>query len=187
MPLLKPEDNQYPPLLLEEPATPEFLGQRTWWAVYTLSRQEKALMRVLLAKEIPFYCPMAENQYRSPAGRRRVSYLPLFSNYVFVRGTEEQRHAALASNKVSKCLPVLEPVEFVEQMRVIWRLIAASRPITIESTWTTGMRVRVKSGPLEGAEGVISERRGGRYWLVEVTILKRLVSVQLEDWDLERL
>ncbi|MFV0443331.1 MAG: transcription termination/antitermination NusG family protein [Planctomycetaceae bacterium] len=185
MPLLKAEINLWPPLLIEEPADPESLGNRNWWAIYTLSRQEKMLMRSLLAQEIPFYCPLVAHQYRSPGGRRRTSYLPLFSNYVFMRGTDEQRYLAVTSGCISKCLQVLEPARFIQEMRAVSRLITADRPMTIESTWPAGTPVRVKTGPLEGYEGIIIQRRGDHRLLVEISMLHRAISVSIEDWDLE--
>ena len=144
-------------------------------------------MRALLAQEIPFYCPLVAHQYRSPGGRRRTSYLPLFSNYVFVRGTDEQRYLAVTSGCVSKYLEVTEPEPFVQEMRAIARLITAERPMTIESTWSAGTPVRVKTGPLEGYEGIIIQRRGDHRLLVEVSMLHRAVSVSIEDWDLEEM
>ncbi len=62
MPLLKQETDLFPANLLElEEATAS-----PWWAMYTLSRQEKKLMRQLEQLEIPFYSPTISRRYRAP-------------------------------------------------------------------------------------------------------------------------
>ena len=54
--------------------------------MYTMARREKKLMRQLIEEKIAFYAPVIERRYRSPNGRLRKSYEPLFANYVFVCG-----------------------------------------------------------------------------------------------------
>ncbi len=53
----------YPETLLDETNETEITegaSVRCWWAVYTKSRQEKALARDLLAHQVPFYLPLVE-------------------------------------------------------------------------------------------------------------------------------
>jgi hypothetical protein len=53
----------YPETLLDEADETEIVegaSARYWWAIYTKSRQEKALARDLLAYQIPFYLPLVE-------------------------------------------------------------------------------------------------------------------------------
>ena len=66
-------------------------GQSQWFAMYTLARYEKKLMRQLFDRQIAYYAPVISKRYRSANGRVRTSYIPLLSNYVFVNGTEEDR------------------------------------------------------------------------------------------------
>src|SRR5687767_4823154 len=77
-----------------------------WWALYTLSRREKDLMRRLHALSIPFYGPTIPKRSKTPSGRRYTSYEPLFHNYVFLYGDEYARSASLATNCVSRCVRV---------------------------------------------------------------------------------
>lgn len=86
MPILPAEPDMYPPTLLEQESI-----EPTWWAMYTLARREKELMRRLRALEIPFYAPLVSQRTRSPAGRTRQSYVPLFPGYVFVCGDSTAR------------------------------------------------------------------------------------------------
>ena len=64
---------------------------RNWWCLYTISRREKSLMRRMLTKRLAFYGPVAPKRFRSPAGRVRTSYVPLFPNYVFLFADDSGR------------------------------------------------------------------------------------------------
>ncbi len=181
MPILKPEPNLYPCDVLEQQDQ-----SRTWWAMYTLSRQEKSLMRHLRTNSISYYCPITANRYRSPSGRERVTYLPLFSNYVFVRGTEIDRYTAVTSGCISRQVVVPDPEKFLEQLRAIQKLIASNHSVTIESKLVPGDRVRIKSGPFMGIVGTILYRQGECRLLVTVDFMQQGVSVSISDWETEK-
>ena len=192
MPILEREPDHYPGDLFEharDGMVSESLtaGDASWWALYTMARQEKQVMRQLYAMQIPFYCPVVSKRQRSPAGRVRVSHLPLFSNYVFVRADEEQRLQVLTTNRVSRCLPATDGAELVEDLRRIRDLIALGCPLTPEARLEPGMRVRVRSGVFAGFEGTVLRREGGVRLLVAVRFLQQGVSVELDDCQLERL
>ncbi|VAX37156.1 hypothetical protein MNBD_PLANCTO02-1770 [hydrothermal vent metagenome] len=184
MPILTRETELFPFDLLDRKdiLSEEGMG---WWAVYTISRREKELMRRLEPMGISFYCPMIEKKYRSPAGRARISYVPMFSNYVFVHGDEETRHKIWTTNCVSQCVTVPDGEKLTHDLKQIKQLITAGAPVTLEELLQPGTSVRVKSGSLAGQEGVIIERRGKRHLLVAVTFLQQGVSVEIEDYAVE--
>ncbi len=64
-------------------------------------------------------------------------------------------------------------------------LIASGSPLTIESRWMPGQRVRIKRGPLAGLEGTILKRRGQTRLLVSVEFLQQGASVAVDDFLLE--
>ena len=113
--------------------------------------------------------------------------MPLFPGYVFLRGSEEQRHQALTTNCVSQCLAVSDAAALVRDLGQIRRLIEADTPLLPEEQLQAGMRVRIRSGSLAGLEGVVIRRRGQDRLLVAVEFLQRGASVQLEDFDVERI
>ena len=186
MPILTAELDLYPVDLFENQellASPE----RRWWVLYTKSRHEKELMRRLQALEIPFYGPTVERRSRTPAGRAQRSFLPLFPNYVFMLGDATQRYTALTTNCVSRDIPVSSGVDLESDLRQLRRLIQTGVPLTPERFLEAGVRVRVRSGPLEGLEGTVLRRRGDTRLLVAVRFLQQGASVQLDECALERL
>ena len=67
------------------------------------------------------------------------------------------------------------------------QLISSDAPLTPESRIEAGMRIRVRSGSLAGLEGVVIKRRGMQRLLVIVHFLQQGASVQLEDYQVERI
>ena len=184
MPILAQQPDIYPSDLLDQPV--DVAGSdRTWWAIYTLARREKALMDRLFRAGIPFYSPLIKQKSHSPSGRRLVSWLPLFPAYVFLYGNEEHRYQALKSNCISRILPVVDSAPLVRDLRQIRRLIAADAPLTREARFQPGTRVRVRTGPLAGLEGLVIKRRGQDQLLVAVKFLQQGASVAIEDFLVE--
>jgi hypothetical protein len=184
MPILAPEIDVYPEDLL----TRETFGcdeESHWWAVYTRSRQEKELMRGLVSLGISFYCPIIPHQSRSPAGRMRTSYLPLFSNYLFMYSDGFNRYRALKTNLISKTIEVKNGEELTSDLRQIQRLIQLGTPLTVESKLQPGAKVRIKAGPLSGVEGVILKRQGAEFLFVSVNFLQQGALIKLEDFEVE--
>ncbi len=186
MPILPREPDIYPAELFEQPDAQD-AGSEPWWAMYTLARREKELMRRLRGLEISFYGPMIHKRSRSPGGRVRDSYVPLFPSYVFVRGSEEQRQRALTTNCVSRCIPVADPAQLVHDLQQVQRLIELDAPLTVEARIEPGRRVRVRSGPMAGLEGLVVKRRGKDWLVVAVEFLQQGASVLLEDFQVEPL
>ena len=182
MPILKPEVNVYPTDLLEESD-----WESGAYLVYTISNREKMMMRQLLAKEVGFYCPIVEKTWRSNAGRLRKSYVPLFKNYLFLFGDQEDRLKALTTNCALKIADVPDPAQLLQDLRNLECLISKGKPVTLEDQLEQGDPVRVKSGAFAGAEGVVVERRGSRRLLVAVNFLQQGASVELEDFAVEKI
>jgi len=213
MPLLKPEQDIWPLNLLDDPEsesmdtpesefteTPEAVEPKaestsrilpvlahegTWWALYTLARFEKKLMRQLLEIEVPFYGPTISRRYRSPQGRIRTSVEPLFPNYVFIMGDEMARYKAVSTGSVSRWMPVADSAELVTDLRQIRSLILTEAPLSPELRLQPGQKVRVKTGVFKGFEGTIIRRENEVRLLISVRYMGRGASVALDDCQLE--
>jgi transcriptional antiterminator RfaH len=156
-----------------------------WWALYTMSRREKELMRRLIAAEISFYGPLIELRKRSPTGRIRTAHLPLFPGYVFLYGNDDQRRTALTTNCVSRCLEVNDGHRLWHDLRQIRQLVEAEVALMPEARLTVGQRIRVLSGSLTGVEGTVIKRHGRQRLLVAIEFLQQGASVQIDDCDVE--
>lgn len=185
MPIRSQETDLYPLDLFERAEMSDDDSLR-WWAMYTRSRREKELMRRLEKQQIGFYGPTIVKHYRSPAGRLRTSYIPLFSNYVFIFGSDRDRQTVLESGCISRTIEVTEPLQLITDLRQLQTVITAGVDLTPEGRLEVGTLVKVRSGPMEGVIGTIVERRGRKRLLVAVNFLQQGASVELNDVDVER-
>jgi transcription antitermination factor NusG len=186
MPILPKQRDIFPEHLLDAGADVARPAAH-WLAFYTLARREKDLMRKLEAAEIPFYAPLVRRRLRSPGGRTRDSFVPLFPGYVFSRVDDEERRAALATNTVARWIPIVDERMLMDDLRAIKRLVDFDKPLTPEARLEPGQAVRVRSGPLRGLEGAVVRRRGEERLVIAVRFLNQGASIELEDVDLERL
>ncbi|MGA2059069.1 MAG: transcription termination/antitermination NusG family protein [Thermoguttaceae bacterium] len=184
MPILKEEPNLFPETLLQD-CVQETLD-RNWWVIYTKARQEKSLARELLAFRIPFYLPLIKKT-AVVKGRKRISFVPLFSGYIFIFSTEAERIKSMTTNRISRILTVNDPQQLVYDLEQLRRLIASNAPLSVEQKLAPGNRVRVKQGALMGLEGTVLMRRGVTRLLVRVNFLQQGASVEVDDYLLERL
>ena len=197
MPILSAEPSVFPETLLDElTAEPGQVGQsgepggsvessgRRWWALYTRARQEKAVARRLLGFEIPFYLPLVKK--RSVCrGRRIRTYIPMFSGYLFLFGSDEERVQSLSTNRISRILPVDDQARLRKELGRLRQLIETGAPLTVETRLKPGDFVRVRHGPFVGLEGTVLKRHGQTRLLVSVNFLQQGASVEIDDVCLE--
>ncbi len=124
MPLLAKEPDIYPANLLETSVATE----KPWWAMYTLARQEKKLMRLLAKTDVPFYAPVIPGDIVRP----QAASAPVTSRYLRTMCSsaddEVARHSAVCTGCVSRWMPVGQPAELVEDLRQLHSLITMERP-----------------------------------------------------------
>ena len=184
MPILSQESDCFPDDLFEN-ETLLSDASLSWWCVYTLSRREKDLARKLRVLKIAHFGPMIPKRYRSPSGRLRTSYIPLFPNYLFMLGNEENRRSALTTNCISKCSQVSDGDELLANLRQLKTIIETGIPLTPEGRLEPGNRVRVKSGLFAGYEGTVLRREGKTRFLLTVQYLNQGVSIEMDEGLLE--
>ncbi|EMB19019.1 transcription termination/antitermination protein NusG [Rhodopirellula europaea] len=183
MPILPFEPDCYPDDLIDQ----EESLDSPWWLLYTKSRQEKAVVRKLRDAGVPHYAPMIKQRFRSPGGRMRESFVPLFSTYVFIRGDDQARYEAICTGSVLKASEIVQVPDLIEDLQQIRSLIVMGVPLTIESQLQPGEHVRVKNGTFAGYEGTVIRRENETRLLVFVRFMEQGVSVKLEDCQLEKI
>lgn len=187
MPILDQEPDLYPDNLL---AVPEIVvPDGGWFAIYTLSRREKDLMRRLRTQKIAHYGPMTAKRTRSPRGRIRTSFVPLFTGYVFLCGSEEDRYNTVATGCVSRCLPVTDPKQLVEDLRRIRILEEHGEDLQAELRPAPGQLAKIVGGPLKEKElvGTITQVNSQHRLTIMVNFLQQGASITVDEADVELL
>ncbi len=183
MPILGKEPDIYPENLLDD--TFSLQPNQEWFAMYTLARQEKELVRKLRLKQVAHYLPLAPQRKRSPAGRIRISYVPLFTGYVFVCGTEVDRYEAISTGCISRCIHVTEPEMLLEDLQRIRQLTVQGEDVRPEPKPLVGRTAMVKRGAMTGTKGTVTKVDSQHRLTVVVRFMQQGASVIVDEADVE--
>ena len=185
MPILPAEPDLYPADLWSEVESGTRAGE-TWWCLHTKPRQEKAAARHLRTRAITYYLPQVVHEDRTPQGRKTRSVIPLFTSYLFLRGNDHDRVEALKGNRLVNVLEVADQDRLTHDLRQIHQMLSSGLAVVPEPVMPVGARVRIKSGPLTGIEGTVIRRGKRDQFVAVVRFLGRGATVDLEDWQVER-
>jgi transcription antitermination factor NusG len=179
MPLLAAEPTHFPESLFVPEAAPDTQAGE-WWVLHTRPRQEKALARQLLQRQVPFYLPTVSRKLMC-RGRRLTAHVPLFPGYAFLLANMEQRLAALTTNRIVQVLRVSDQERIWQDLRQVQRLLASGEPVVPEDRLAPGVEVEIRHGPLAGLKGKIVKAATGNRFVVAVDFIQRGASVVMED------
>jgi transcription antitermination factor NusG len=183
MPILGREPDLYPEDLFSSPL---ILPQdESWFAMYTMARREKELMRHLRSLKIAHYGPIAAQRTRSPQGRIRVSYVPLFTGYVFVRGDEVQRHDSISTGCVSRCLRVSQPEELVLDLQRVKMMLQQGQDVRPEPKPVVGRTAVIRRGAMTGLRGVVTKVDNAHRLTVIVNFMQQGASMLVDEADVD--
>jgi transcription antitermination factor NusG len=157
-----------------------------WYALYTFPRHEKRVAEQIEYRQLTSFLPVYRS-VRRWKDRRKELELALFPGYVFVRMELTDRLQVLQLPGVVRLVyfngqPAAIAAEEIETLRS--RLSLAQR-IEPHPYLRKGRRVRVRSGPMQGWEGIIVRRKDRCRIVFSVDLLQRSVAVELDEADLE--
>jgi transcriptional antiterminator NusG len=184
MPRLQAEPYLLPADLFERPRS-DAAPIPLWWAMYTKPRAEKAFVRRFQEVGGEFFLPQFTRRslYR---GRVKTSHLPLFPGYVFIYGQDENRLSALKTNLIVQTLEVLDQHQLHNDLAAVHRLMRAGHGLSPEDQLEPGSLVEITYGALRGMVGRVIRRENRLKFLVEVRLLQRGVSMEIESWMIEK-
>jgi len=157
-----------------------------WYALYTFPRHEKRVAEQMERRRFTSFLPVYRS-VRRWKDRRKELELALFPGYVFVRMELEDRLQVLQLRGVVRLVycngqPATIAAEEIEALR---SKLSAARKIEPHPYLNRGRRVLVRSGPMQGFEGIIVRRKDRCRLILSLDLLKRSVAVELDEADLE--
>ncbi len=157
-------------------------GAQKWFVLQTKSRQEKVVCDFFRDRQIQYLLPLVTKT--TYYGKRKVkSELPLFPGYVFVHSAIQDAYAADRTNRLVRIIPVFDQAKIEEELRSLTRALETQAPFDRHPQLVAGVRVEVKSGPLQGVRGVVESRLKMDRLVLQVEILGQAISVEV-DTDL---
>lgn len=165
---------------------PEAPAGSNWFVLHTRSRQEKAVADALRALNTWCFLPLL-NHTRVYRGRKIQVQLPLIPSYVFMKGQPEEAYQLDRNNRLANIIPVTNQARLEWELGNIRRAIDAHIALDPYPYLRKGIRAEVRSGPLRGTQGIIEDRTKLTRLILQVDMLGRAVSLELDGALLEPL
>ena len=150
-----------------------------WFVAHTKPRREKKLAeycrRQGMTATLP--CYRSAHKYR---GKTVVFQKPLFPGYVFLQLDPRQKESARQNDHVAQLLEVFDQETFRRQLQDILLALETDMEVRLAPAIGEGMRVRIKSGPLQGLEGWVERRQGMTMVLLRLDFINRAAAVKID-------
>ncbi|MGB6064862.1 MAG: transcription termination/antitermination NusG family protein [Desulfomonilaceae bacterium] len=154
-----------------------------WWVMHVKPNCEKQVATYLLNRNISYYLPLYQRKKKVGYWRRiRTIQAPLFSGYLCFSLDREKHHLLYDSKKLVRIIKVDDQERFVSELHAIARAIETGEDLLVKPGLVPGRRVLILSGPLEGTEGVVVQRRAERQLALAVQMFNQSVLVKLDPF-----
>jgi len=172
----------------EVPAAVVAMECESWYALHTRPRHEKIVVQRLAERNVETFLPTVNEVHRW-SDRKKTVELPLFSCYVFARFIPN-RAERLRVLRVGGVLGLVGnrgegnaiPDEQIDAVRAV---VQGALPWSSHPFLKIGQRVRIKSGALNGLEGVLVSRSGAQTLVISIDAIQRSLAVKVEGYQVE--
>jgi transcriptional antiterminator NusG len=160
----------------------------SWFALHTRARHEKVVVQRLADWGVTTFLPMV-TEVRRWSDRKKTVQLPLFGCYMFARfnPTRSDRLRVLQIDGVLRLVggrgegaPIPD-----EQVEAIRTLVESELPLSSHPFLKIGQRVRIRSGALDGLEGILVSRNGDNTLIISIDAIQRSLAVRVEGYEVE--
>jgi transcription antitermination factor NusG len=163
-------------------------GAPNWYALFTRHQHEKSVVFALSNKNHEVYLPLYHS-VRRWQDRDKQLWLPLFPCYVFIREGMDRQLQILTTPGVIHIVkwggrPAVVPKH---QLNAIRQIIESCPKVETHAYLQSGDRVRVKTGPLIGLEGILTRKKGVASLVISMEMLGRSAAVEINVLNVERI
>lgn len=153
----------------------------SWFALYTLPKNEKKVTERLQNLGIEAYCPMV-TQVKQWSDRKKKVETPLISSYVFVNLEEKERNKVFDIHGIVRYLYWLGKPAIIQDHEIA--LLKDSLKGILTSVEVQGVKpgdnLTISRGPFKGKEGVVSQVEKNKIRLV-LKELGVLITITKEE------
>jgi transcription termination/antitermination protein NusG len=159
-----------------------------WYSLHTRPRHEKIVAQRLQERGVATYLPLITEIHRW-SDRKKSVQLPLFSCYVFAKFVPN-RAERLRVLRVDGVFGLVgahgegSPIPD-DQIDAVRNLVEGEIPWSCHPFLKIGQRVRIRSGALDGLEGILTSRNGDRTLVISVDAIQRSLAVRVEGYEVE--
>jgi transcription antitermination factor NusG len=158
-----------------------------WYALCTRHQHERAVAQSLAGKGFEVFLPLYRAIHRWQDRSKQLS-LPLFPGYLFLRAGLDRRIQVLTTPGVFNFVSSVDRPIPVEQADIdtVRQLTERGSRVEPHPFLKTGDWVRVKTGPLEQVEGILTRWKGAFRLVLSVELLQQSASVEVDAASVER-
>jgi transcription elongation factor/antiterminator RfaH len=169
-------------------STEKLLPVERWYAVSVRPRHEKLVARHLEHQGLNCFLPVYRS-VRRWKDRRKELDMALFPGYVFVNLNARDRSGVLRAPGVLRFVTFQgQPAAVPDsEIRALESSMSAGLRPQPHPYLHKGRRVRVKRGPLVGAEGIMIRRKDRFRLVLSIDLIMRSVMFEVDEADVEPL
>lgn len=168
------------------PAQPA-LRSSQWFAIETRVRFEKKVAEQLTSKGFKVFLPL-RTEHHQWSDRQKVISCPLFPGYAFV-SLDQSRDSSRVVLRTTGLIRFVNfggiispiPQKQIEDLRL---LLHEKTSFATHPFIQTGQRVRIRSGALQGLEGILLHREKEKL-IISIQSIQRSLAVEIRGYDLE--
>ncbi len=163
-------------------------GVENWYGLQTRPRHEKIVAQRLEERGVTAFLPLVTEVHRW-SDRKKSVQVPLFRCYVFARFAPN-RADRLRVLRVDGVFGLVgdrgegTPIPD-DQIGAVRNLVDGPVPWSSHPFLKIGQRVRIRSGALNGLEGILVSRNGDRTLVISVEAIQRSLAVRVEGYEVE--
>jgi transcription antitermination factor NusG len=156
-------------------------AEQHWYAAYTRANHEKRVAAELGTRNVEHFLPLYGSVRRWKDRRVKLEF-PLFPGYVFVRLALCDGLRVVQIPSVVRLVgfggqPTALPDDEMQRLRTGLLGVSQAEPCAYLQT---GCLVRLKSGPLQGLEGILKKKKTGYRFVVSLKLIQRSIAVEVD-------
>lgn len=150
-----------------------------WRVAHTKSRREKKLVQYMTVHNMAYYLPLLKR--RQPGQKRtRLSYVPAFGNYVFIKVSDHEWHKLIRSHHIARIIEVKDQARLVKELLNLQSAMGMEEKLYPYDYLSTGQKVRIIQGPMQGLEGVVERKKTGFRLVLNVSSIFQSVAMDID-------
>ena len=161
-------------------------SDRKWYAVYTIPRNEKSVIKHLDLRDVESFLPTYET-VRIWKNRQHVkTILPLFPTYLFVHINHWERVKVLQSPGVMHIVGNGRQYVPLEDAEVGFLLSGChGKKLEPYRELLVGEKVRIKSGVMQGIDGTLVRKNNSLRFVLTLNLINQHAAVEVDADALE--
>ncbi len=155
-----------------------------WFVIHIKPRWEKKFAHYCFLQKVNYYLPLQES-VRVYNKRKVVFTKPLFSGYIFVKCSCQDKSLLFRSGCIVRFIKVPDERELLTDLNNIYESLTRKLPIEHHTYVKEGYQVRITKGPYIGIEGIVIDADDPSEVIVGIHLIQQAICLQVDPSQIE--